>query len=72
MEEGQALVGFGTQLRSLARHGLESSLDAGDRAAGVTRLTLQEIQTRVLLQGCLRRPTRVAGHILLCNTKQIT
>lgn len=65
MVEGQALVGFGTHLRSLARHSLESGLDAGDGAAGVTRLTLQEIQTRVLLQDCFRRSTRVACHILL-------
>lgn len=69
MMEGQALVGFGTQLRSLARHGLESGLDAGDGASGVTRLTLQEIQTCVLLQDCVRRSTCVARHVLLCKTK---
>lgn len=33
MVEGQALVGFGTQLRSLACHSLESSFDAGNGAA---------------------------------------
>lgn len=37
------LVGFGAELCPLARHSLEAGLDAGDRAAGVARLTLQEI-----------------------------
>lgn len=71
MVEGQALVGFGTQLRSLARHSLESGLDAGNGAAGVTRLALKEIKTRVLLQDCVRRPTRVTCHILLCKSKTV-
>lgn len=65
----EALVGFGTQLRSLARYGLETGLDAGDRAAGMTRLALQEVQSCVLLQNRVGRPTRVACHVLLWNNK---
>lgn len=61
----QLLVGFGAQLCPLARHGLEAGLDAGDGAARVTRLTLQEVQARVLLQDSVWRTTRVAGHVFL-------
>lgn len=69
VENRGALVGFGTQLRSLSRYGLETGLDAGDRAARMTRLALQEVKTRVLLQDRVGRATRVACHVLLWNNK---
>ena len=59
------VVGFGTQLRSFASDGLEACFDAGNGAAGMTCLALQEVQTSVLLQDGLGRTTRVARHILL-------
>lgn len=61
------LVGFGAELRSLARDGLEACLNAGHRAARVTRLTLQEVQASVLLQDGLWRAARVTGHVFLCR-----
>ena len=44
-----ALVGFGTELCPLARDCLEASLDAGHGAAWVAGLTLEEVETGVLL-----------------------
>lgn len=52
---------------SLARHGLETSLDAGDGTAGVARFTLQEIQAGVLLQDRLRGAASVTRNIFLCE-----
>lgn len=52
-------------------HGLESRLDALDRAAGTTRLTLEEEQPRLLLQESVRRTTCVAGNILLCGGEEM-
>lgn len=61
------LVGFGAELRPLARHSLETSLDAGDRAARVARLTLQEIEASVFLQDGLRRAAGMTCHVFLCR-----
>lgn len=62
-----SLIGLGAELRSLSRHGLETSLDAGDGAAGVARFTLQEIQAGVLLQDGLRGAASVTRHVFLCQ-----
>lgn len=63
------LVGFGTELRSLARDGLETCFNAGHRASRMTRLALKEVQPSVLLQDGLWRATRVTGHVFLCKIK---
>lgn len=60
-------VCFGAELRPLARHGLETGLDASDGAARVARLALQEIEAGVFLQDGLGGATCVARHILLCE-----
>lgn len=60
-------VGFGAELCSLARHSLETSLDAGDRAAGVARFTLQEIEASVLLQDGLWGAAGVTSHVFFCR-----
>ena len=44
------LLGAGTDGRPFARDGLEAGLDAGDGAARTARLTLEEVEARVLLQ----------------------
>lgn len=59
------LVGLGAELGSLSGDGLESSLDTGYGAAGVARLTLQEVQTRVLLEDSVGRAAGVACYVLL-------
>lgn len=64
---GGLLVGFGAELRPLARHSLETGLDAGDGAAGVARFTLQEIEASVLLQDGLWGAAGVTRHIFLCG-----
>lgn len=69
---GGGLVGFGSELCSFAGDGLEAGLDAGHGAAGMARLALEEVQTRVLLQDGVRGATRVTRHILLCNTQTHT
>lgn len=61
------LVGFGAELRPLARHSLEAGLDAGDGAAGVARFTLQEIEASVLLQDGLWGAAGVTRHVFLCR-----
>lgn len=63
----RSLIGFGAELRSLARHSLEAGLDAGDGAAGVARFTLQEIQASVLLQDGLWGAASVTRHVFLCG-----
>lgn len=40
---------LGSDSGTLACHGLETRLDAGDGAARPARLTLQEVEPRVLL-----------------------
>lgn len=62
-----SLIGLGAELRSLARHSLETGLDAGDGTAGVARFTLQEIQASVLLQDGLGGAASVTRHIFLCE-----
>lgn len=62
---GCGLVGLGTELRPLAGDGLEPSLDAGHRAAGVARLTLEEVEARVLLEDGVWRAAGVTRHIFL-------
>lgn len=61
------LVGLGAELGPLARHSLEAGLDAGDRAAGVACLTLQEIEASVFLQDGLRGAAGVTRHVFLCR-----
>lgn len=61
------LVGFGAELRPLARHSLEAGLDAGDWAARVARFTLQEIEASVLLQDGLWGSASVTRHVFLCK-----
>lgn len=68
---GVFLVGFGAELRPLARHSLEASLDAGDRAAGVARFTLQEIEASVLLEDGLWGAASVTRHIFLCRDEKM-
>lgn len=63
----RSLVGFGAELCSLARHSLEAGLDAGDRAAGVARFTLQEIEASVLLQDGLWGAAGVTSHVFFCR-----
>lgn len=63
----RSLVGFGAKLCSLACHSLETSLDAGDWAAGVARFTLQEIEASVLLQDGLWGAAGVTSHIFFCR-----
>lgn len=60
-------VGFGAELCSLARNSLETSLDAGDGAAGVARFTLQEIEASVLLQDGLWGAAGVTSHVFFCR-----
>lgn len=48
------LVGFGSKLGSFSSDGLETGLDASYRATRVTGFALQEVETRVLLQNCIR------------------
>lgn len=62
-----SLVGFGAELCSLARHSLEAGLDAGNRAAGVARFTLQEIEASVLLQDGLWGAAGVTSHVFFCR-----
>ena len=64
-----SLVGFGAELRPLARHSLETGLDAGDGASGVARFTLQEIEASVLLQDGLWGAAGVTRHVFLCGGK---
>ena len=66
---GGGLRGASADCRPLARHRLEAGLDAGDGAAGAALLTLQEVETRVLLQDGIRGATRVTRHVLLCKTQ---
>lgn len=61
----RSLVGFSAELCPLARHSLEASLDAGNRAAGVARFTLQEIEASVLLQDGLWGTAGVTRNIFL-------
>lgn len=68
--EVASLVGFSAELCSLARNGLETSFNAGHRAARVTRLTLQEVQPSVLLQDGLWRAACVTGHVFLCKNSR--
>lgn len=63
----RSLVGFGAKLCSLACHSLETGLDAGDRAAGVARFTLQEIEASVLLQDGLWGAAGVTSHVFFCR-----
>lgn len=65
----RSLGGFGPELCPLARHSLETGLDAGDGAAGVARLTLQEIEASVFLQDGFWRAAGVTRHILLCKER---
>lgn len=66
-QPSRSLVGFGAELCSLACHSLEAGLDAGDRAAGVARFTLQEIKASVLLQDGLRGAAGVTSHVFFCK-----
>lgn len=67
---GLALVGFGTELCPLARDSLETSLDAGNGAAGVACLALQEVESCVLLEDGVRGAACMARHILLCEERE--
>lgn len=67
---GGLLVGFGAELRPLSRHSLETGLDAGDGAAGVARLALQEIEASVLLQDGLWGAAGVTRHVFLCRGEE--
>lgn len=71
-ERGQkrvlVLVCFCSKLGSFASDGLEASLDAGYRATWVTGFTLQEVETCVLLQNCIRWAAGMTSHIFLCET----
>lgn len=64
------LVGLGAELGPLARDGLETGLDTGHGAAGVAGLTLQEVETCVLLEDGVWRPAGVARYILLDISSQ--
>lgn len=64
------LVCFGSKLSSFAGDGLEASLDAGYRATWVTGFTLQEVETCVLLQNCIRWAAGMTSHIFLCETEK--
>lgn len=64
------LVGLGAELGSLARHSLEAGLDAGNRAAGVACLTLQEVEASVFLQDGVRGAAGVTRHVFLCRCEK--
>lgn len=59
------LIGFGAELSPLACDCLETCLDAGDGAAGMAGLALQEVESCVLLEDGVGGATCMARHILL-------
>lgn len=64
------LIGFGAELSPLACDCLETCLDAGDGAAGMAGLALQEVESCVLLEDGVRGAACMARHILLCEERE--
>lgn len=64
------LVGLGTHRGTFTGDGLEARFNTSDRTARTARFTLQEEQSRVLLQDRIGRAAGVAGDVFLDVSSQ--